>query len=96
MGIISLTDVRRAENRPDLDRLTVDEIMAKELVTAYLDETLDAVLTRMGPRDLSRLPVVDRDDETRLLGVIRRNDLVRAYTLGVARRRLESGGDSAV
>ena len=96
VGIISLTDVRRAENRPDLDRLTVDEIMAKELVTAYLDETLDAVLTRMGPRDLSRLPVVDRDDETRLLGVIRRNDLVRAYTLGVARRRLESGGDSAV
>ena len=47
----------------------------------------NTVLRRMGPRDISRLPVVSRDDPRRLLGVIRRNDLVRAYNLALVRRR---------
>jgi len=87
VGIVSLTDVRRAlESRGDVGDLSVRDIMAKTLVTAYPDESLDAVLQRMAPRDLSRLPVVSRDDPDRLLGVIRRNDVVRAYNLGLARR----------
>jgi CIC family chloride channel protein len=40
----------------------------------------------MAPRDLSRLPVVARDNPRRLLGVVRRNDIVRAYEVGVMRR----------
>jgi len=87
VGVVSLTDVRTAlESGHDASGLTVGDIMTRTLVTAHPDESLNAVLQRMAPRDLSRLPVVARDDETRLLGVVRRNDIVRAYNLGLARR----------
>ena len=87
VGIVSLSDVRRAlESRDDVRELAVRDIMTETLVTAYPDESLNAVLVRMAPRDLSRLPVVSRDQPGKLLGVIRRNDVVRAYDLGLARR----------
>ena len=40
----------------------------------------------MAPRDISRLPVVARDDPQRLVGVVRRNDIVRAHEIGAMRR----------
>jgi CIC family chloride channel protein len=40
----------------------------------------------MAPRDISRLPVVARDQPRRLVGVVRRNDIVRAYEVGAMRR----------
>jgi CIC family chloride channel protein len=86
-AIVSLTDLTHAKDLPD--DAVVDAVMTRQLVTAYPDETLDAVLRKMGPRDLSRLPVVSRDDPRRLLGVVRRNDVVRAYNLALARRRRE-------
>jgi CIC family chloride channel protein len=90
-GIVSLTDVRRAlESRDNVGDLAVREIMTATLVTAYPDETLNTVLQRMAPRDLSRLPVVSRDDSAKLLGVVRRNDVVRAYNLGLARRERDT------
>jgi len=87
VGIVSLSDVRRAlESGDDPAGLKVGDVMSERLVTAYPDESLNAVLQRMAPRDLSRLPVVSRDQPDRLLGVLRRNDVVRAYDLGLARR----------
>ena len=56
------------------------------MLTAYPDETLHDALRRMGPRDLSRLPVVTRENPRELLGVLRRNDVVRAYNLSQTRR----------
>jgi len=91
VGIVSLTDVRRAlEWRDDVVGACVRDIMTATLVTAYPDESLNAVLQRMAPRDLSRLPVVSRNRPDELLGVIRRNDVVRAYDLGLARRGREA------
>jgi len=86
-GIVSLTDYRRVSlTDTPLEELTVKEITAQSLVTAFPDETLRVVMQRMAPRDLSRVPVVDREDQRKLLGVIRRNDIVRAYQTETARR----------
>jgi CIC family chloride channel protein len=86
-GMVSLDDYRRVSQRDiPLDELTVRDIATKALVTAFPDETLRVVLQRMAPRDLSRIPVVSREDQHQLLGVIRRNDIVRAYRTETARR----------
>jgi CIC family chloride channel protein len=91
VGMVSLTDVRRAlESRDDVRDLRVRDIITKRLVTAHPDQSLNTVLQRMAPRDLSRLPVVSRDDPDTLLGVVRRNDVVRAYNLGLARRERDA------
>ncbi len=97
LGVVSLEDYRRAtsKHKQELDNLTVGDITTRHVVTAYPDETVGTILRRMAPRDLSRLPVVARDDPRHLLGVVRRNDIVRAYEVGAmrreeARRRAES------
>jgi CIC family chloride channel protein len=87
VGIVSLSDVGRAlESHDEVSGLGVRDVMSERLVTAFPDESLNVLLQRMAPRDLSRLPVVSRDHPDRLLGVVRRNDVVRAYDLGLARR----------
>ncbi len=86
-GIVSLNDYRRvSENESSLKNLQIKDIATRSLVTAFPDETLRVVLQRMAPRDLSRIPVVSREDQHQLLGVIRRNDVVRAYQTETARR----------
>ncbi len=86
-GIVSLSDYREAiEKHKDISTLTVGDIASRAVVTAYPDETIGAVMRRMAPRDLSRLPVVDRENPRRLVGLVRRNDIVRAYEVGVTNR----------
>jgi len=81
----------------DLDRVVEDGLPRStpvteigtpraRLVVAYPDETLAEVLTRMGIRGYGRLPVVAREDPTHVLGVIRREEVIRAYNMALARR----------
>ena len=87
-GVVSLEDYRRALDREadSIKELLVRDIATLDIVSVYPDETVGTVLQRMAPRDLSRLPVVARDDPRRLVGVVRRNDIVRAYEVGAMRR----------
>jgi CIC family chloride channel protein len=43
-------------------------------------------LHRLSVRGVGRLPVVAREDPTRLLGAVRRSDIVRAYNIALTRR----------
>ncbi len=92
-GIVSLADYRRAiGNKPSADPgLKVRDIAVRSVIVAYPDETLRDVAQKMAPRDLSRVPVVDRKNPHKLLGVIRRNDIVHAYELGMVRRGFALG-----
>lgn len=92
-GIVSITDYRDAL-RPDGSippDLKVRDIATRDVVVAYPDEPVRAVLQRMAPRDLSRVPVVARDNPRKLLGLVRRNEIVRAYELGMVRRGFALG-----
>jgi CIC family chloride channel protein len=87
-GIVSVEDYRRAltgELGP-VERLTVRDIATCELITVFPDDTVGTALRRMAPRDLSRLPVVARDDPHHLLGMARRSDIVRSYDVALSRR----------
>jgi CIC family chloride channel protein len=88
LGVVSLGDYRRAmsmEQNPAVP-LLVRNITTNNIVSVYPDESVDVALQRMAPRDLSRLPVVAREDLHRLLGEVRRNDIVHAYEVGALRR----------
>jgi len=86
-GVVSLEDYRRAvsDHKEAALGLKVSEIATRSVVTVYPDETVGVALRRMAPRDISRLPVVLRDDPHQLVGMVRRNDIVRAYEVGVTR-----------
>ncbi len=79
IGVVTLQDMEQAMQEPGWDSRKVADIATTDLLVAYPDESVGTALRRMGTRDIGRLPVVSRDDPTQLLGVVRRQDIVRAY-----------------
>jgi len=78
-GIVTLEDVEAAMSRRD-PTLTAGDIATKSPIVAYPDQSIHDALAQFGGRDVGRIPVVDRSNPKRLLGVLRRHDVVRAYT----------------
>lgn len=62
-----------------------------QLLLAYDDEPLSVALQRICVRDVNKLPVVSRGEPDRIVGVIRRRDISKAYNIALSRRRQETG-----
>jgi len=87
-GIVTLEDVEAAMSRKDFT-LTAGDIATKSPIVAYPDQSIHDALAQFGGRDVGRIPVVDRNDPKRLLGVLRRHDVIRAYTKALANKVVE-------
>lgn len=88
IGIVTLTDVHTANEKEgmDIDTLTVEDIATtKSLLVVHPEQTLHQALLGPGAREFGSIPVIDRNDPTKLLGVLRRHDIVRAYVTGASR-----------
>jgi len=86
VGVVTLQDLARARERGPLEGHTVRDIATQSALTVFPDEPMWLALKRLGTRDVGRLPGVDRGNPRRLVGLIRRNDIVRAYQVGISRR----------
>src|SRR5262249_204793 len=78
--------------RKDLDQVeegTVNmaEAIKRRIITAFPDEPLRVVVNRMAETGRTRMPVVDRGDPLKLLGVISLSDLLRARTRNLEEER---------
>jgi CIC family chloride channel protein len=87
-GIVSLEDYHEAVDKdPEAaKKLLVRDIAQRDVITVFPDDTLGVVLRRMAPADLSRLPVVAHDNPRHLVGLVRRNHIIRAHEMGIGRR----------
>jgi CIC family chloride channel protein len=85
-GVVTLQDLSRARERGHLEAYKVRDIATRSVLTVYPDEPMWVALKRLGTRDVGRLPVVDRQNPRRLLGLIRRSDIVQAYRVAIGRR----------
>lgn len=86
VGVFTLKDLDEALAGGVPPKAPLSRVLRRRLLVAYPDETVGAALQRMGHADIGRLPVVDRKDAGRLLGMLRRADMIRAYDLALARR----------
>jgi chloride channel protein, CIC family len=86
-GVVTVQDVEEAAEAGEgnLD-LPVTKFCTQHPIVAYPDETLQRAIERMSHRDIGRLPVVDRNNSTRLVGWISRADIIRAYERALTRR----------
>jgi len=82
-GMVTVGDVRLAG--PDGRNATASEIATHRLVIAFPDDSLNDALRKMGMAGIGRLPIVDPDDHSRLLGIITRQDIVAAYNRALMR-----------
>ena len=85
-GVVTVQDLKRALERGAPLDTRVRDIATTDVMVAYPDEPMAAALQRLSVRGVGRLPVVAREDPTRLLGMVRRMDIIRAYNLALTRR----------
>jgi CIC family chloride channel protein len=85
VGILTLQDMDRA-HQAGKENLTVGQVCTHNMLEAYPDETIGAVLRRMSASAVGRLPVVERDNPRHLVGLLRRSDVIRAYDIALTRR----------
>ena len=83
-GMITLADVEAGMSSGDM-KLTVADIATTNLIKAYPDESLHDVVHRLGTSEVGRIPVVDRKKQSRLIGVLRRHDIVKAYAKAISK-----------
>jgi CIC family chloride channel protein len=86
-GVVTLQDLERAVGVERPAASTVSDIATTgDLMVAYPEEPMWEALRRMGARDIGRLPVVEEKGSGRLVGIVRRSDIIRAYEQAIVGR----------
>ena len=85
-GVVTLSDLEKALEAGWTDAVVAD-ICTTNILTTFPDETLDDALRHFGALDVGRIPVVERRNPHHLVGVLRRNDIVRAYSHALVDRQ---------
>ncbi len=83
VGLVTRTDLQGRSSREDGRELTAGDIAVRRLVTARPDETLRVAVRRMSELGLRQLPVVP-EGTLRPVGLLRRSDVLEAYTTAVS------------
>ncbi len=88
-GVVTLSDLENAvHDSPENLKRPVRDFCSRKLIVAHPDESVHQALKRMGMYDIGRMPVVLRDDPTRIVGWLSRMDIIQAYQMALSRYKL--------
>jgi signal-transduction protein with cAMP-binding, CBS, and nucleotidyltransferase domain len=91
-GILTTQDIKRLLSAPVGDRpieeLTVENICTSQVLCTFADESLAEALKRMATRDLRQMPVVDRNQPKRVIGMVDRLAITTAYNTALTKRAI--------
>jgi CIC family chloride channel protein len=78
-GIVTLADAQRALDGSEKAKV-VRDIATKDPIVCYPSDTLNQALRRLGTREVGRIPVVSEEDPGKVVGLLRRSDILRGYS----------------
>jgi H+/Cl- antiporter ClcA len=91
-GILTTQDIKRILSAPAIDspleEMTVENICTREVLCTFADESLAEALKRMATRDLRQMPVVDRHQPKRVIGMVDRLAITTAYNTALTKRAI--------
>lgn len=88
VGIFSLTDLRRIFLEDVIeDVVIVRDFMSEQVATARMSSSLHEVQRLMTRRHVSALPIVDDEDPRKVVALLERNSIGRAYNDELQRMR---------
>ena len=95
-GILTLQDIRAVPLEGRLDR-RVAEVMTRSPMTVRPSDSLQEASRKIALRGVGRLPVVAEEDPRKLVGLLTRSDIFKAYDLhrsGLASNRAHDSGET--
>jgi H+/Cl- antiporter ClcA len=91
-GILTTQDIKRILSAPSgdppIEEMTVQNICTSEVLCTFADESLAEALKRMAARDLRQMPVVDRHQPKRVIGMVDRLAITTAYNTALTKRAI--------
>lgn len=93
-GVFSLSDLRSVLQGETAGRLVLaEDIATTNVLSVSPHDDLHTALRRFTAKNLEELPIVDPSDSSRLLGMLRRKELIAAYHQEI--ERMQSHGTAA-
>ncbi|RME66564.1 MAG: CBS domain-containing protein, partial [Nitrospirae bacterium] len=90
VGIISLQDVRKVLFEDYIKEVvTVGALCTEDVKVLYPDDTLAKAMNHFAEMDIDEIPVVDPKNPKKVIGMLRRGDVVSIYNREVLRRQAE-------
>jgi CIC family chloride channel protein len=86
VGMVTRKDIHEALTSGKED-ISVKEIMTSDIMTCYTDENLKTALQKLGEKDIGRLPVVERENTSHLIGLISRENIIASYNEALLKRK---------
>jgi len=77
-GIVTFDDLRRVPEGKQ-DEVRVGEVAVKDVIVAFPDENMKNVMDRLYRNNVGRLPVMEREDPKKVVGIVTRTDAIAAY-----------------
>lgn len=95
MGTKNILDAKKDEIKlSELERITVRDVMTKRPIMIDQDEKITDASELMSKHDVNRLLVVDRNN--RLVGIVTREDIMKAMTTEFFVKSLQLSGEAVV
>jgi CIC family chloride channel protein len=92
VGVLSLRDLR--PHIPKFEELknsmVAADFMSKDVITVSVNDTLEKSLLLFDKHRIAFLPVTDPDNDRRVLGIFKKDDLLQAYQERVLKARILS------
>ncbi len=89
-GILSIQDIRELVYEQGLEELIVaKELAATHVITVTAEDNLDYAMKKIGYRNIDYLPVVDKENPRKIIGIISRRDIISAYNRTLLDRDLQ-------
>ncbi len=90
VGIVTRKDVNKALGKGDAD-VQVNRIMTRDITLCFPNESLKTALHKMAMRNVGRIPVVKRDDQAHIVGLITRKSIINAYNQALESIKRKTG-----
>ncbi|HDH04918.1 MAG TPA: chloride channel protein [Nitrospirae bacterium] len=88
-GIISLQDIKSVLFEEDLkELLKAKHIISRNVIVITPNDNLNTAIEKFSLKDIGELPVVDIFNKRRVLGMLKRGDVMTAYNKELLRRRI--------
>jgi CIC family chloride channel protein len=83
LGVITLSDLEDAFLKNVLVTTPISEIMTKNVITTYPEQTLNQALEKMHVAKIGRLIVLTPDKSGHIAGILTRSDILKAEIQGI-------------